>query len=150
MNDDRVIQLSYTREYRAWQNIKDRCYNTLNKDYRHYGGRGIGVFDGWLHDFKAFYNYVGERPTAKHSIDRIDNDGDYKPGNVKWSTRREQTNNRRVINSQGFPGIRIREYTTGAIRWIARIYIEGNDTYIGMYKSLDEAIGARLSAEESL
>ena len=80
-------------EYQTWEDIKKRCGNKKHKDYKIYGGRGIRVCDEWKHDFMAFYNHIGPKPSSKHSIDRIDSDGHYAPGNVKWSTATEQANN---------------------------------------------------------
>ena len=91
--------LRYTRTWRIWQAMKNRCYNKNIPQYKNYGGRGIRVCDEWRNDFVAFYNHFGDIP--KHlSIDRKDNDGDYKPSNTKLSTRREQcrnkSNNRKI------------------------------------------------------
>ncbi len=80
-------------EYRIWQAIKDRCLNSHNKSYEHYGGRGISVCPEWRDSFEIFFAYVGPRPTPKHSIDRIDNDKGYGPGNVRWATQPEQSRN---------------------------------------------------------
>lgn len=82
-------------EHIAWKVMKQRCYYKPNKEYAYYGGRGIQVCDEWIHNFLAFYNHVGPKPTAKHSLDRINNDKDYEPGNIKWSTHSEQMKNRR-------------------------------------------------------
>lgn len=80
------------REYAAWQSMKDRCFNPDNQDYGRYGGRGITVHPKWL-DYLAFFRDMGSRPSPKHSLDRINNDGNYEPGNCKWSTPREQCRN---------------------------------------------------------
>lgn len=74
----------------------NRVKNPNNKDYHRYGGRGIKVDPRWI-NFWEFLNDVGERPSPQHSLDRIDNDGNYEPGNVRWATRQEQTHNSRVV-----------------------------------------------------
>jgi hypothetical protein len=84
-----------TPEYSVWDNIKQRCFNPRHKAYINYGGRGILMCQEWASSFMAFLDHVGYRPSRLHSIDRIDNDGDYEPGNVKWSTKSEQAMNRR-------------------------------------------------------
>ncbi len=83
-------------EFHAWRAIKNRCFSPLNKSYDHYGGRGITVCDAWRNDYRQFLEHVGRRPSPHHSIDRINNDGNYEPGNVRWATSAEQMRNRRV------------------------------------------------------
>lgn len=82
-------------EYRAWSAIKSRCLNSNVECFDRYGGRGIKVCARWRRSFKSFLADVGPRPTPRHSIERIDNDEDYRPGNVKWALPGEQQNNRR-------------------------------------------------------
>jgi hypothetical protein len=78
--------------------MKSRCYCETTIRFADYGGRGISVCDRWRDDFAAFLADVGQKPTPKHSLDRIDVDGNYEPGNVRWATIREQnTNTRRSI-----------------------------------------------------
>lgn len=86
---------SYDYIYKAWTGIKQRCRNKNNANYMRYGGRGIDVCDEWFDSFSEFYKFIGDRPSDKHSIDRIDNDNGYFPGNCKWSTVSEQVGNRR-------------------------------------------------------
>jgi hypothetical protein len=82
-------------EYRTWQSMKDRCLNPNNRQFKDYGGRGVRMYDNWIESFTEFYKYVGPKPTSNHTIDRINNNIGYFPGNVKWSTVKEQNNNKR-------------------------------------------------------
>lgn len=75
--------------------MRARCYDPRNNRYAEYGARGITVCEEWRHDFAAFFAHVGERPSINHSIDRIDVNRGYEPGNVRWCTRLEQANNKR-------------------------------------------------------
>jgi hypothetical protein len=91
-----------TKAYRAWASMKTRCYNPRTHYYHHYGGRGIRMCDEWVDDFAAFYNYLGDPPSLRHSVDRIDNDGNYEPGNVRWATSAEQRHNQRKRAHRSF------------------------------------------------
>lgn len=84
-----------TKEYRAWQGMKRRCLYKSHKNYKHYGGRGIKVCPEWQNDFLAFYNHIGRAPGKEYTVDRIDNEGNYEPGNVRWATKSEQSKNQR-------------------------------------------------------
>lgn len=90
--------LRNTREYKIWSDMRQRCQNPNRNDYARYGGRGIVVCDRWNNSFMAFYEDMGIRPSNKHSIDRIDCDGDYEPSNCRWATTTQQSRNRKYFN----------------------------------------------------
>lgn len=79
----------------TWHSMKKRCYTPGHGSYAYYGGRGITVCERWRESFSAFLEDVGPRPTPNHSLDRIDNNGNYEPSNVRWATASEQMANRR-------------------------------------------------------
>ena len=80
-------------EYKAWQSMKQRCYNKNNQRYERYGGRGIKVCNRWLNSFENFFNDMGERP-AGFSIERVDFNGNYEPSNCIWASAKSQAINR--------------------------------------------------------
>jgi hypothetical protein len=108
-------------EMRIWIKMKRRCFAPDEHGYENYGARGIGVCEAWKHDFKKFFDDVGPRPTAKHTLERIDNNGHYEPGNVRWATRKEQQRNRRTNHLITFGG-----QTLCLAEWAERIGISSS------------------------
>lgn len=86
---------SYLPEYTAWISMRRRCYDVKNASYASYGGRGIKVCEEWDNSFERFFLDVGPRPKKGMSLDRVNVNGDYKPGNVRWATPKAQSANRR-------------------------------------------------------
>lgn len=104
--------------YLRWRHMMDRCYNPRNPAYPNYGGRGITVCADW-HDVATFISQLPDGYFDGAELDRIDNDGDYRPGNVRWATRTENANNRRSIRLLTFRG-----ETLSMRDWSRRLGIE--------------------------
>lgn len=95
-----------TREYATWRSMKARCNNPENKSYKDYGERGITICNRWSGEdgFEKFLEDMGCKPSKDHSLDRMDNEGNYEPTNCRWATRREQSINRRSNKWLEFEG----------------------------------------------
>lgn len=94
----------WSKEYIVWHGMLQRCNNPNNKDYKHYGGRGIRVCERWLHSFRNFLNDMGRKPSSEYSIERMNNDFGYGPSNCCWATRKKQGHNRRTCRNITFSG----------------------------------------------
>lgn len=125
----------YSPEYVAWRNMHQRCYNPKRTSYEEYGGRGISVCERW-HTFENFYADMGKRP-KNFSLDRIDFDGHYEPGNCRWATHETQQNNRRDTRILEFRGRK-----QSIAQWAREV---------GMSKTtLRDRLKAGMSVEEAL
>lgn len=96
--------MTYSAENVIWRGMKRRCFAPKCSAYKYYGGRGITVCEHWL-EFANFFADMGPRPSSNHSIERIDNNGNYEPGNVRWATRDEQAKNKRSLLSFEVNGV---------------------------------------------
>lgn len=98
--------MTNTPEYHAWESMRTRCHAGEDSiHYDKYKARGIKVCEEWEQSFMAFYEHVGPRPSSEHTLDRVDNNGHYEPGNVRWATRRTQQRNKRTTNMVTIDGI---------------------------------------------
>jgi len=132
----------------TWSSMRRRCNNMKDKQFPGYGGRGIQVCDRWLgkDGFKNFIEDMGYKPTPEHSIERINNDGNYEPGNCKWATRLEQEFNKGMQknNTTGVKGV---AYIKKSKIYYATVTVNRKTIYLGSYRTVAEASIARQAGE---
>ena len=140
--------------YRKFMDMKARCYNLKHPNYKDYGERGIKVED-WLLNFHNYVDYtidilpkgatIEDMQKLRHSIDRIDNNGDYKRGNLRWASQRMQNLNRRIhiSNSSGFQGV---SWNKKGKKWVVRINSKNKYEYLGSFNTREEAFAVYLEA----
>lgn len=97
--------LTHSQIYNTWRGMKSRCRNPNSQGYHHYGGRGIKVCERWNNSFENFLEDMGPSHIPDYEIERVDNDGDYEPGNCIWATRKIQNNNRRDNHILTYNGV---------------------------------------------
>jgi hypothetical protein len=132
-----------TSTYRVWDCIRERTGNPNTPDYCNYGGRGIMMFPPWIHDFQLFYDYVSALPNYGETgltLDRTNNNGNYEPGNLRWTTRHIQGTNDRMQknNTSGYEGV-----VWYKRRWVAQLVFMGKNNYLGRYKTKEQAVTVR-------
>ena len=139
--------LTGTNIYHLWSSIKARCFNKNNALYHDYGGRGITLYPAWRKDLVAFYTYVKTLPDYSKiglSLDRINNDGNYEPGNLRWATSSQQALNRRPSSRANKTGhTNIRERSSATLKFSVSINRGGIRYSLGSFKTIEEAISVR-------
>ena len=123
-------------EYNTWKGMRHRCTNPNHRVYALYGGRGITVCERWAASFQAFLDDVGRKPSPDHSLDRIDVDGNYEPGNVRWATQQDQCRNQRRNRRLMYQG---QERTLAEICQMAGVEASHMNYHLQQGRSADEA-----------
>ena len=143
--------MSFDPIYQVWMGMKRRCYDKKNVRYKYYGGKGIIVCKEWMDDFMAFYNYVSKLDhfgENGYTLDRVDNDGNYEPGNVRWATYQMQAINRGIQrnNRTGYTGVSI-DSRSG--KYMSSVTVMGKVKNLGLYDTPEEAVSVRNEYIES-
>ena len=133
--------LSHNQFYKTWKSMMGRCYNLKNKHYQSYGGRGISVCTDWQ-DLANFVSWAEETYIEGMTMDRINNDGNYEPTNIRWADKTTQQLNQRIQknNTSGFVGI---NWHKGNNKWVAKIKVNKIVIHLGYFNSVQEAVEAR-------
>ncbi len=131
--------MSKSLEYIKWSSMKVRCAEYSKKAYPGHAGKGVKICQRWLDSFSNFYDDMGPIPSPSHSIDRIDNDGCYEPGNCRWATKSQQSINKGLYanNTSGYRGV----FRSGK-RWTAGVGLNSKIHWLGRFESAQEAAHA--------
>lgn len=126
--------------YNCWWNMVSRCTNKHDDQYPEYGGRGIKVYEPWINDFESFRSYVGPKPPGT-SLDRIDNNGNYEPGNLRWANRSQQSvNTRKRRNTKSkYRGV---SWDSSTGKWWVEIVRCGKKYRLGRFADEEQAAAA--------
>ena len=136
---------SQTPEYESYQKMMRRCYDPMSENYEFYGGRGIQVCERWRLSIKAFMEDMGPKPNPDCTLDRINVNGDYSPGNCRWADAETQQRNKRVCKKSrtGIKGV-----IPYKSRFQAYIRVNGRLHHLGYFDTIGEAAEARAKAEK--
>ena len=128
-----------------------RCYNTNNQDYKYYGAKGVAISQKWIDDPNTFLSYVEQLPHYQeegYTLDRLDGNGNYEEGNVRWATAGEQAINQGIYanNTSGYKGVHLNKISARLDRprvWMSRISIDGKRKELGLHLTKEDAVFAR-------
>ncbi len=132
----RTFAQLHALEHSSWDNMRRRCLDKKSEHYKNYGARGITVWSGW-DSFEQFFKDMGKRPSRKHSIERINNEGNYEPSNCRWATNVEQARNRRDTIYVEYQGKRMLLIDVVASLGLSRAVVAGR---LKMGWSLENAL----------
>lgn len=134
-----------TPEYPVWAAMIQRCTKSTYSEYHNYGGRGISICKEWMR-FENFIADMGDRPSKKHTLERVDNDGNYEPSNCIWATRFQQSINQRIRadNKTGYRGVSLNKVSG---KYYAKICVNKKQIHLGCFELINDAITAREKAE---
>ncbi len=138
----KIHGMAYHPLYNLWSSIKTRCYQVNDPRYKYYGGRGIIMFESWKDDPQSFFDYVSTLPgfgINGMTLDRIDNDGNFEPGNLRWASWQQQSNNKRMLRSSNTTGFAF----VGPIKRSNQFRVRIKGKHIGTYDSVEDAVKAR-------
>ena len=134
-----------SKMYKRWSNIKSRCFNKNTPGYHNYGARDITMCDEWSNSFTSFYNHVKSLPDygkKGYTLDRINNDGNYEPGNVRWVDKHIQVVNRRKPHNKHAPFVGVTKYPAGD-GYLSYLSINRKRKHIASTRTILEAVDAR-------